>query len=372
MGTVAPSTVSDREKGMDLESTEWLEPLVDRERNRELERYVKRQTGLLPPYSRYFGECPWILRADVDLDVVFVDITPLTGPAYLIVSRDNSCRFCYGASRMLMRMTGMSDAQITQLELDIESARLDPATRVALDYVRRISRSNPPPGITDRQALRNAGFSDRAMKELAFFACDVIFHNRFATLLALPVERTERLARSRFAGLFAPLFRRVLERTTGPVQPATLPEQCKTGPFAGVVVALDGIVQASILRKILDEAWASPHLSRRTKALIFAVIARGLGSRGSEREARRLLGDEGLAVADVEEILAHLASPALDGAESEILPYVRETLWYQPAVLQRRGRALRSRLTNAQFLETVGVAALANMVCRLSMALDDA
>jgi len=164
--------------------TEWLQPLVDRERNRELERYVKRQTGLVPPYTRYFGECPWIIHADVELDVGFVDITHLTPLLYLTVSRDNSCRFCYGASRMLMRMGGMSDAQISKVELDVETGRLDQATRLALDYARRISRSNPPPGVADRHALVNAGFGERAIKELAFFACEVIFHNRFATLLA--------------------------------------------------------------------------------------------------------------------------------------------------------------------------------------------
>lgn len=354
-----------------MESAEWLDPLVDRERNRELERYVKQRTGILPPYSRYFGECPWILRADVDLDIGFVDITPLTALIYLIVSRDNSCRFCYGASRMLMRIGGMSEAQISKVELDAETGRLDHATLLALDYARRISRSSPPPGATDRQALVDAGFGERAVKELAFFACEVIFHNRFATLLALPVARTERLARSRFAPWFAPLFRRVLGRVGSAVRPENLSEELKTGPFSGVVVALDGIIQAGILRKILDEAWASPHLPARTKALIFGVIARGLACAGAEREARRLLGREGLAPAQIDEILSHLASPAIDDAESRILPYVRETLWYQPAAVQRRGRTLRAQLTNAQFLETVGIAALANMVCRLSTALGD-
>jgi alkylhydroperoxidase family enzyme len=200
----------------------------------------------------------------------------------------------------------------------------------------------------------------------------VVFHNRFATLLALPVERTERLARSRFAGWFAPIFRRVLARVSGAVQPVSLPEELKAGPFSGVVVALDGIIQASVLRHILDGVWASPHLTERTKALIFAVIARGLGSAGAEREARRLLGENGLVAAQVDEILAHLASPALDDTENAILRYVRETLWYRPAAVQRRGRALRAKLTNAQFVETVGIAALANMVCRLSLALDEA
>jgi hypothetical protein len=50
---------------------------------------------------------------------------------------------------------------------------------------------------------------------------------------------------------------------------------------------------------------------------------------------------------------------------------VRETIWYQPAPVQRRGRALREELSGAQLLETVGTAALANMVCRVSLALDE-
>ena len=90
-----------------------------------------------------------------------------------------------------------------------------------------------------------------------------------------------------------------------------------------------------------------------------------------EREATRLLVADGLTPDAIDEILANLASRELDSREAHILPYVRETIWYQPVLVQRRGRALREALDTAQFLETVGSAALANMVCRVALAVDE-
>jgi hypothetical protein len=83
-----------------------------------------------------------------------------------------------------------------------------------------------------------------------------------------------------------------------------------------------------------------------------------------------LLIEEGLEAGDVGEILSRLASPKLDELEAVIVPFARETIWYRPAQIQRRGRELRARLSNEQFIDLVGVAALANAVCRMSVILD--
>jgi len=107
-------------------------------------------------------------------------------------------------------------------------------------------------------------------------------------------------------------------------------------------------------------------LPRRTKAFAFAVVARGLGCSLSEREAVRLLTAEGVTAAEIDATLAHLASPVLDPIEAAIVPFARETIWYRPVQIQRRARALRAQLTREQFLELVGITALANAVCRLS------
>jgi alkylhydroperoxidase family enzyme len=143
----------------------------------------------------------------------------------------------------------------------------------------------------------------------------------------------------------------------------------KTGPFAYVALELDGLPVARISRQILDSAWRSPILTQRAKALVFAVVARGIGSKRSEDEAKRLLAPLGLDEGQVDEILSHLASPKLDPIEAAIVPYARETIRYRPADIQRRGRKLREQLSVEQFLELVGVVGLANATCRLSLVL---
>ena len=47
------------------------------------------------------------------------------------------------------------------------------------------------------------------------------------------------------------------------------------------------------------------------------------------------------------------------------MPFARETIWYEPAPLQRRARVLRDRLSGPQLLEAIGVASLANGLCRM-------
>jgi hypothetical protein len=65
-----------------------------------------------------------------------------------------------------------------------------------------------------------------------------------------------------------------------------------------------------------------------------------------------------------------LAQPEL---KSRLLvAFARETIWYEPAVLQRRARALREQLDNdEQFLEAVGVVAIANGLCRMAATVVD-
>lgn len=189
--------------------------------------------------------------------------------------------------------------------------------------------------------------------------------------MALPPRAAERIAGSPLGSLLRFRFKKLLQRVQTAGAPEALRDEHKTGPYTNVVVLLDGMPHARILRGVIDSAWASPHLPPRTKALVFAVIARGLESLPAEREARRLLAAEGLGTEPVDEVLAHLASPELDPMESLILPYVRETIWCRPAPVQQRGRELRQELGDARFLETVGIAALANMVCRLALALDE-
>lgn len=355
----------------DINNVEWLDqPLVEAREDPELEKWINENAPSVMLNAPYLADCPWMLRADVYLDETYVHITDIASLIYMTVSRDNSCRFCYGAVRLLMRLGGMADAEIVELENQMDTVAAEPRVRLALDYARRVSRANPAPGENERQALRDAGYDDTGIKEIAFQAADVIFHNRMSTLLALPIDMLAAPEEKSVFDSFSELFTKLFKQLDTPSAAENLTEDLKAGPYTNVILALDGIKQARLLRKIIDEAWQSPHLPTVMKLLIFAVIARGLGSRAAETESYRLLAAEGLSPDRVDAIVANLSGPELDENQSQILAYVRETIWYQAPVAQRRGRELRARLTNAQFLETVGIAALANMVCRLPLVLD--
>jgi alkylhydroperoxidase family enzyme len=109
----------------------------------------------------------------------------------------------------------------------------------------------------------------------------------------------------------------------------------------------------------------SQALSRRAKALVLAVVGRALECPFSEQEGRRLALSEGLRACDFDDVLAHLASPTLDAVESVAVPFARETVWYQPARIQKRAREVMGALSREQFTELIAVVSLANALCRI-------
>jgi alkylhydroperoxidase family enzyme len=103
---------------------------------------------------------------------------------------------------------------------------------------------------------------------------------------------------------------------------------------------------------------------------VMVVVARALDCRYGESEARAVLARQGFAAADVDEVLATLSSPRLDAREARLVPFARETVRYQPAVIQSRVREVCRDLGPAETAEAIGIIALANAVCRLSVVLD--
>ena len=105
----------------------------------------------------------------------------------------------------------------------------------------------------------------------------------------------------------------------------------------------------------------------RTISVLLAVVARALGSLRCEQEARELLLEQGFANDDIEQLLTHLSSPALSEIEQALVPLARETVWYQPAQIQRRCAELQSQMSNEQFLDFLGAVSLLNSLCRLEV-----
>ena len=357
-----------------IEEVEWEECCIEPGRNAELERYLRSEIGMVPAGAGYFAECPWVARSIAafwfprgKLTHIDVDICE---KICLVVSHDNSCRYCFAASRLLMRMVGVPESRIRRLEEDVRTADLDPREQVVLEFARHLSRSNPLLASADIDRVRDAGYPASAIKEMAVVAAYMCAMNRFCTFPALPPRRLEQLPDRLLVRLLRPFVGRLMRFRQSKGAPDFLEPELDVGPFSYLVRALTGLPLSRSLHQIVDEAWQSPLLSRRVKGLVVAVIARGLGCSLSEQEASRLLAAEGLGATDLQEILTHLASPQLDPVERVIVPFARETIWYRPAPIQRRVRALREVLSGPQFLELIGVVSLANMLCRLDIAVD--
>jgi AhpD family alkylhydroperoxidase len=355
-----------------LAEVEWEECFLPAARDPELERELRAMNGgMLPPGTPYFVHCPWVARAAVHYDWLMgrlIHVPPdLAEQIAVVVSQDNSCRYCFAAHRLFLRFTGVPEPRIRRLEQDLLTADLRPPERAALEFARQVSRAGPVVGPEEVEALLEVGWSDAAIREIALVAGFMLAANRYATLAALPPQRIEEVPERWYVRAVVPLAGRFVRRRWRRGGPDFLEPERRTGPFAPAVNAFDGLPLGRSLRTVLDEAWASPLLSRRAKALIFAVVARGLGAPSAEREAARLAAAEGLAKDALEPALAYLAAPGLDPVEAQLAPFARETLWYQPAPLQRRGRSLSQQLGPGPFLEAVGVASFANMVCRLEV-----
>lgn len=350
----------------------WDQCLLEAAPDRQAEAALRRETGAAPGWIRYFLSCPWLPRAAIRLGIdnkllVHLDF-PTVDLIALVVSQENSCRYCYAVTRMALRVLGMSEERMQQLEQRLASGDLEPKAAAAIRFARRMTRASPLVTPQDLESLRAAGYSDAEIREIAFSVAFIAFFNRISTIPALPPQSWERLADRWFMRLFRPLFARTVRGWRKRGQPASFARPPE-GPFTGVLLQFEGSPIGPVLASVLSDLWASPILSRRSKALMFAVIGRGLGGQSSDDEVSGILEAEGLTPADAQQILAHLGGPGMDARETALLAFARDTIWYQPIQIQRRARELRERLSAAQFVEALGVVALANSMCRLRAAL---
>ncbi len=341
-----------------------LEPVSDR----ALEAYARRKVGVPHPSIRYFTPVPWLARALVDLRPEFGllmhlpdDVADLVS---LVVSQENSCRYCYAIVRSMLRSQGMSDARIERIERDLTRADLPPRTVAALSAARNQSRLGPAGARDARDMLGKAGFSEKEANEVAYAVAATDFSNRCHTLTAVPTQQVERMPHQLHMRLLRPLMQYMMQRRRLRGEPAA-PVAMRSYPYAHLVKAYAGSPIARVLDETIAAMWASPHLTRRCKLLVHAVIARGLACEACALEMGEALQGEGLDEPTLRKILSHLDAPELDPTERLAIRFARETIWYEPATVQRRARALRGQLSAPQFLEVVGVASLANAFCRL-------
>lgn len=352
----------------------WGDCVLPRRRDPALEGFVKRETGVASPATPYLAACPWLVRAMVKLSFdrgllmrLELELAELIA---LVVSQEQSCRFCYAVSRAMLRIHGMSEARVEALESRLSRSELTPQQNAALTFARRMSRSAPLVSAQDREALVTAGFDQEEVREIAYVVSYMAFSNRVATIPAIPPYGLESMPDRWLTRLMRPLIARSLNAHSG--RGARIAHAGSAdGPHAAVIEAFDGSPIAPALAHALTEAWASPILTRRCKALLLAVVAQALDCRLAAAAIEPVLTTEGLDPAEIAKILSHLDGHMLTSVERTLLGFARETVWYQPASIQRRARALRAQLSDEQFTEAIGVLALANALCRLAAAILD-
>src|SRR6185436_12745163 len=289
----------------------------------------------------------------------------------LVTAQENSCRYCYGANRAYMKILGYSEAFIRRIEQDATLAELDDKERAFISFCRSLARSRPRPMKADYDALVALGFAPLAVSEMAMLIALGCYYNRIGILIACPPELAfERVANGLLGRLLGPVMRLVMSMHKPP-QPATLGAAALAeGPYGAVVATLAGLPGATIFRTALDGAFASTVLPKSVKALMFAIVARTLGCRTSEGEARKLLAAENFTDAEIESALVTLRSERLSQRDALLLPWVRNTVYYQTAAVQKQTAALAAGVGDAALLEALGVAALANATVRLAMLLE--
>ncbi len=102
-----------------LQHVAWEPCLVELRPDRALQAYARRRQGIPSPAIGYFAPVPWLARALVDLHSEYGLLMHLdqnvADLVALVVSQENSCRFCYAAVRALLWAEGMSRARIHHL-----------------------------------------------------------------------------------------------------------------------------------------------------------------------------------------------------------------------------------------------------------------
>lgn len=359
-----------------LDEIEWGESILAPVPDPAWEAEVKRRVGQVSEVDRRVSRSPWVREAALGLTTYRPSELPqrLFNIGAMVTAQENACRYCYGANRAYMKILGYSESFISRIERDLHLAELDDKERGFIAFCRNLARSRPRPARAEREALAALGYAPLAVTEMALLISMGCFYNRISTLIACPPELGfERMANGplgKLMGIAAPLVRAFSSRRkpapSGPVDAASL----SAGPFGPVVATLAGLPGATIIKSALDGAFASTELARHTKALMFAVVARTLECRASEAEARKLLAAEGFSATEVDTALETLASTRLSPNDNRLLPWVRNTVYYQTASIQRETRALAGALGETALLEAIGVAALANATVRLAMLLE--
>lgn len=99
----------------------------------------------------------------------------------VVVSAENRCHYCLVAHGAQVRALSGDPALGEALVMNYRVAEVTPRQRAMLDFAVRMTRASAEISETDRQALRDAGFSDRDIWDIASVAGFFNMSNRIAS-----------------------------------------------------------------------------------------------------------------------------------------------------------------------------------------------
>jgi uncharacterized peroxidase-related enzyme len=99
----------------------------------------------------------------------------------VVVSSENHCFYCLTAHGAAVRQLGQDPELGELMVMNYRAADLPPRQRAMLDFSVKVTRASHEIGEKDRQALRNEGFSDRDIWDIAAVASFFNMSNRMAS-----------------------------------------------------------------------------------------------------------------------------------------------------------------------------------------------
>src|SRR5204862_7816056 len=116
-----------------------------------LQAEVRKAVGAVPGWLARLAPSPWLVRALSEIIARPFAHAPLevVNQVALVVSQENSCRYCYGIQREVLKIFGQRDEYIDALGRDAQVGDLTPASLAAVDLTQQLTRANPQPGGAD-------------------------------------------------------------------------------------------------------------------------------------------------------------------------------------------------------------------------------
>ncbi len=286
----------------------------------------------------------------------------------LVVSQDNSCRYCVQSTRFTMLASGFSEREVQNILADLYGPALPEGDRAALIFARRLSRSNPRPGPGELRPLHDHGFTAPAITEAAAVAAATIVANRIGAASNLqPMHIPDNV--DRWYHTFTRLVARWKAHRKRRLNTARARRSSEyDGPGARLLSSLPDVPALHGFRHILGLAWGESTIPLRTRAMMAGIVGRLVQCDVSQQIARYWLERGGLSGEEIEALLTRLDTRSLNESDRRLLELARTSVRVQnPAPIVRQTRALREQEGSEVADDAILFLAVANAMCRFTV-----